>query len=231
MSAGPSAGLRTIEYYFSLVSPWAYIGHAALAEICNRHHARIRYHPVNLSTVFPQSGGLPLLQRHPSRQRYRMLELQRWRDKRGLPFHLRPRFWPFDAALADHVAVALTLAQADIELAPASLLLLEATLAQADLELFLPAAYKAVWEEEQDLGDPAVLTALLQQGGFDAVEMLAAARSDATASHYAWNAERALDAGVFGSPSYVLEGEVFWGQDRLGLLDDALESAREPFIG
>ena len=212
MSAGPSAGLRTIEYYFSLVSPWAYIGHAALAEICNRHHARIRYHPVNLSTVFPQSGGLPLLQRHPSRQRYRMLELQRWRDKRGLPFHLRPRFWPFDAALADHVAVAITLAQ-------------------ADLELFLPAAYKAVWEEEQDLGDPAVLTALLQQGGFDAVEMLAAARSDATASHYAWNAERALDAGVFGSPSYVLEGEVFWGQDRLGLLDDALESAREPFIG
>ena len=212
MSAGPSAGLRTIEYYFSLVSPWAYIGHAALAEICNRHHARIRYHPVNLSTVFPQSGGLPLLQRHPSRQRYRMLELQRWRDKHGLPFHLRPRFWPFDAALADHVAVAITLAQ-------------------ADLELFLPAAYKAVWEEEQDLGDPAVLTALLQQGGFDAVEMLAAARSDATASHYAWNAERALDAGVFGSPSYVLEGEVFWGQDRLGLLDDALESAREPFIG
>ena len=212
MSAGLSAGLRTIEYYFSLVSPWAYIGHAALAEICNRHHARIRYHPVNLSTVFPQSGGLPLLQRHPSRQRYRMLELQRWRDKRGLPFHLRPRFWPFDAALADHVAVAITLAQ-------------------ADLELFLPAAYKAVWEEEQDLGDPAVLAALLQQGGFDAVEMLAAARSDATASHYAWNAERALDAGVFGSPSYVLEGEVFWGQDRLGLLDDALESAREPFIG
>ena len=212
MSAGPSAGLRTIEYYFSLVSPWAYIGHAALAEICSRHHARVRYHPVNLSTVFPQSGGLPLLKRHPSRQRYRMLELQRWREKRGLPFHLRPRSWPFDATLADHVAVAITLAQ-------------------ADLELFLPAAYQAVWEEERDLADPAVLTALLRQGGFDAEEMLAAARSDKTASHYAWNAERALDAGVFGSPSYVLEGEVFWGQDRLELLDDALESAREPYIG
>ena len=212
MSAGPSAGLRTIEYYFSLVSPWAYLGHAALAEICSRHRARVRYHPVDLSTVFPQSGGLPLLQRHPSRQRYRMLELQRWRDKRGLPFHLRPRFWPFDATLADRVAVAMALAQ-------------------SDLELFLPAAYRAVWEEERDLGDPAVLTALLQQGGFAAEDLLTAARSDATASHYAWNAERALDAGVFGSPSYVLEGEVFWGQDRLGLLDDALKSAREPFTG
>ena len=212
MSTGPSAGLRTIEYYFSLVSPWAYIGHATFTEIWARHHARVRYHPVDLSTVFPQSGGLPLLKRHPSRQRYRMLELQRWREKRGLSFHLRPRCWPFDATLADRVAVAITLAQ-------------------GDLELFLPAAYRAVWEEERDLGDPAVLTALLQQGGFDNEEMLAAARSDVTASHYAWNAERALDAGVFGSPSYVLEGEVFWGQDRLDLLDDALESAREPFTG
>ena len=212
MSAGPSAGLRTIEYFFSLVSPWAYIGHAAFTEIAGRHHARVRYHPVNLSTVFPQSGGLPLLKRHPFRQRYRMLELQRWRDKRGLPFHPRPRFWPFDATSADQVAVALTLAQADIE-------------------LFLPAAYKAVWEEERDLADPAVLSGLLRQGGFDAEEVLAEARSDATASHYAWNAERALDAGVFGSPSYVLEGEVFWGQDRLELLDDALESAREPYTG
>ncbi len=161
MSAGPSAGLRTIEYYFSLVSPWAYIGHAAFTEILSRHHARVRYHPVNLSNVFPQSGGLPLLQRHPSRQRYRTVELQRWREKRGLAFHLRPRFWPFDATLADHVTVALTLAQ-------------------ADLELFLPAAYKAVWEEERNLADPTVLTALLQQGSFDAEEMLAAAGSDET---------------------------------------------------
>ncbi len=212
MSAGPSAGLLTIEYYFSLLSPWAYIGHAHLSEISCRHHARVRYHPVNLSTVFPQSGGLPLLQRHPSRQRYRMVELQRWREKRGLTFHLRPQFWPFDVALADHVTVALTRAQ-------------------ADLELFLPAAFKAVWEEERNLADPAVLTALLHQGGFDAEEVLAAARSDATASHYAWNTETALDVGVFGSPSYVLKGEVFWGQDRLYLLDDALKSARVPLRG
>ena len=61
--------------------------------------------------------------------------------------------------------------------------------------------------------------------------MLAAARSDAIAAHYAWNTEKALDAGVFGSPSYVLEGEVFWGQDRLELLDDVLASAREPYRG
>ncbi len=141
-----------------------------------------------------------------------MVELQRWREKRGLSFQLQPQFWPFDATLADHVAVALSLAE-------------------ADLERFLPAAYRAVWEQGRDLADAAVLTALLQQGGFDAEQVLAAARSEPTASHYAWNAERALDAGVFGSPSYVLEGEVFWGQDRLDLLDDALESAREPFTG
>ncbi len=212
MSAGPSAGRRTIDYYFSLLSPWAYIGHAAFIEIASRHHAGIRYHPVSLSTVFPQSGGLPLLKRHPSRQRYRMVELQRWRERRGLSFELQPKFWPFDVTLADHVAVALSLAE-------------------ADLERFVPAAYRAVWEQGRDLADAAVLTVLLQQGGFDAEQVLTAARSEPTSSHYAWNVEKALDAGVFGSPSYVLESEVFWGQDRLDLLDDALESAREPFTG
>ena len=212
MSSGPSAGVRTIDYYFSLVSPWAYIGHAIFAEMQVRHSLRVRYHPVNLSTVFPQSGGLPLLQRHPSRQRYRMMELQRWRDRRGLVFHLKPKFWPFDVALADRVATSLAAAD-------------------ADLERFLPLAFKGVWEDDRDLADPEVLADLLRKGGFDAEKTLVAARSEPVGALYDWNTETALDDGVFGSPSYVLEREVFWGQDRLELLEDALASARGPYRG
>ena len=74
---------RAIDYYFSLVSPWAFIGHAAFMEIARRHELDINYKPVFLGRVFAETGGLPLDKRHPVRQRYRLVELQRWREKRG----------------------------------------------------------------------------------------------------------------------------------------------------
>ena len=75
---------RTLDYYFSLLSPWAYIGHASLMDIVGRHGLTVNYKPVALVQVFADTGGLPLPKRHPARQRYRMFELQRWREKRGL---------------------------------------------------------------------------------------------------------------------------------------------------
>ena len=75
---------RAITYYFSLLSPWAYLGHAEFGRIAQRHDLTIDYRPVNLMTLFPETGGLPLPKRHPSRQRYRLLELQRWREARDV---------------------------------------------------------------------------------------------------------------------------------------------------
>ena len=79
---------RRIDYYFSLVSPWAYIGQRHFVGIARRHGAGVVYKPVLLTEVFSQTGGLPLAKRHPARQAYRMVELQRWREKRKLAFHL-----------------------------------------------------------------------------------------------------------------------------------------------
>ena len=101
---------RKIDYYFSLVSPWAYIGHAPFMEIAQRHGLEINYKPVFLGRVFAETGGLPLAQRHPARQRYRLLELQRWREKRGLSFHLQPKYWPFDVNAADRCVIAMAVA-------------------------------------------------------------------------------------------------------------------------
>src|ERR671920_296818 len=92
---------RTIDYYFSLVSPWAYIGHAPFMEIAQRHGVEVNHKPVFLGRVFSETGGLPLSQRHPARQRYRIVELQRWREKRGLAFNLQPKHWPFHVTLRD----------------------------------------------------------------------------------------------------------------------------------
>jgi 2-hydroxychromene-2-carboxylate isomerase len=90
---------RQVDYYFSLQSPWAYIGHSPFREVAKTHGLKVNHKPVVLIDLFSETGGLPLAKRHPVRQRYRMVELQRWRDKRGLKFHVQPANWPFNARL------------------------------------------------------------------------------------------------------------------------------------
>jgi 2-hydroxychromene-2-carboxylate isomerase len=202
---------RTIEYFFSLASPWAYIGHRIFTEIAQRHGLSVDCKPVFLGRVFAETGGLPLAQRHAARQRYRLVELQRWRDRRGLTFALHPKHSPFDPTLADRLAIALAAAHRD----PLP---------------YLDQAFPAVWEAERNLADPATLGALLREIGHDDPEpLLESAGGTLTEALYALNLERALELGVFGAPAYVLDGEVFWGQDRLELLDDALSSGRPPY--
>jgi len=81
---------RQVDYYFSFSSPWAYIGHKAFRDVVSTYGLKVNHKPVVLGELFSETGGLPLVKRHPVRQRYRMMELQRWRDKRGLSFHLQP---------------------------------------------------------------------------------------------------------------------------------------------
>jgi 2-hydroxychromene-2-carboxylate isomerase len=207
----PGAAMsRRIDYYFSLLSPWAYIGHGHFIDVARRHGVDVVYKPVFLNEVFSQTGGLPLARRHPARQAYRTLELQRWREKRKLAFHLWPKYWPYDADLANCAVLALVALGAD----PAA---------------FVQNAFAGVWEDEANLADAAVLSRLLREAGFDAPSLLATANSPPIRDAYERNRLEAIRIGVFGAPSYVLDGEIFWGQDRLDLLGDALASGRAPF--
>ncbi len=200
---------RDLKIYFSLISPWAYIGHGELQRLAARHGLQLDYRPVALGLVFPETGGLPLPKRHPARQRYRILELQRWRDKRGLKFHLHPQFWPFDPSLSDRVVCAM--AEAGV-----------------DPEKFVAAAFSGVFETQRNLADEGEIAAILRETGYEE-HWLERGKSGAADALYKANLEQALGEGVFGSPSYVLDGEIFWGQDRLDLLDDALASGRPAF--
>jgi len=129
---------RNIDYYFSMASPWAYIGHVPFMEMARRHDAMVTFKPVSLGNVFVETGGLPFAKRHPARQRYRILELQRWREKRRLKFNLHPQFWPLNAELADRFVVAVIVAG-------------------HDPDPFLRSAFAAVWEGEQNLADEGTL--------------------------------------------------------------------------
>ncbi|MBD1547045.1 2-hydroxychromene-2-carboxylate isomerase [Roseibium aggregatum] len=200
----------TIDYFYTHISPWAYLGHQAFRDIAARHGATVRLRPVDLSGVFDASGGLPLGKRHPTRQAYRFIEMQRWREKRALPLTLKPAFFPTPPGLCDCCAIALA--------------------EQGGPALdFTGLAFKAIWADEKNIAEEAVLGDLLSDLEQDAGTVLAAARSEDITAIYKQNQTDAIELGVIGSPCYVLNGEPFWGQDRLDLLDDALTSGRGPY--
>ena len=201
---------RSIDYYFSFQSPWAYIGHKLFRDVVSTYNLTVNHKPVILLDLFSETGGLPLMKRHPVRQRYRLVELQRWRDKRGLNFHLQPAHWPFNARLADGLVIA-------------------AVEAGHDPDAFLRRAFAGVWEDQINLADAGVVSQLADAAGLPGKQLVERAASDAIGAVYEQNRQDALGADVFGSPAYVLDGEVFWGQDRIELLADALKSGRAPY--
>ena len=201
---------RHIDYYFSISSPWAYIGHKLFREVVATYGLEVNHKPVVLVELFSETGGLPLIKRHPVRQRYRMLELQRWRDKRGLTFHFQPKYVPLNARLADGVVIA-------------------ALEAGHDPDPFLRRAFAGVWEHELNLADAATLVRLADDSGLPGKALVARSEADEISQTYEQNRQDALATDVFGSPAYVLDGEVFWGQDRIELLVDALKSGRGPY--
>jgi len=198
---------KTIQYYFAPHSPWAYLGHERLLKLAARYGAMIEPRPVDLGAVFSETGGLPLAKRPPARQAYRLQELQRWSAHTGLPLNLHPKFFPVDPV-------------------PAALLLVAAREEQgADQALALAGAVmRAVWAEERDIADAATLARLADDTGFDGAALVAAAHGPAVRRKFEGFTKEALDAGVFGSPWYVVDGQGFWGQDRLDFVERLLQT-------
>lgn len=192
---------RTVDYYFAPQSPWTYLGHARFVALVRAAGATVRVLPVDLGgQVFPVSGGLPLPKRAPQRQAYRLLELRRYSEFLGVPLHPQPKYFPVGGDDAACLILAVDLHDG----AEAALKITGAILA-------------AVWAQERNIGDDQVLAALLAESGLDA-RRLEQSRSEAVRALYASCTRQAIDAGVFGAPSYVVDGEIFWGQDRLDFL-------------
>jgi 2-hydroxychromene-2-carboxylate isomerase len=195
---------KTVDYYFAVVSPWSYFGHDRFVAIAERHGATVAPKPIDLSKVFPVSGGLPLPKRAPQRQAYRLVELARWRDHLGIPINLQPKF----GAASGDAAARWILAAAEGGLRPA-------------LDL-AGAIMRARWAEERDIADPATLAALAGAVGLDAGAVAARAETPEVVARYEACTQEAIDRQVFGVPTYAYGGELFWGQDRLDFLDRKL---------
>lgn len=200
---------RQIHYYFTHQSPWVYLGHEAFIALAQSHGVVVVPKPMAILKLFAQTGGLPLAQRHPNRQAYRLVEMQRWRARRGLPLTLSPRYFPFNVSLADKMVIA-------------------AHAMGADWAQFTAHVLRGVWAEDANMADEAVLVATANRVGLDGAAVLARAGAEDVAEIYAANTVEAEGLGCFGAPGYVLDGELFWGQDRLDFLAEALASGRPP---
>jgi len=191
--------MARIDYYFATLSPYCYLAGTRLEEVAARNGAQINYKPFDIIQGFGRTGGVPPKERHPSRIEYRAQELTRQAKKLGLPFNLKPAHWPTNGAPAAYAFIAAQNAGG------------------GDLGQLAHAITRACWAEEKDIADDGVIRACLTEVGFDAD--LADSGLLLGAETYTRNLEDAVEAGVFGAPFYIVEGERFWGQNRLDDLD------------
>jgi carboxymethylenebutenolidase len=196
---------HTVDYYLAPQSPWTYLGHQRFADIAKAAGAAISVLPVDLGgKVFPVSGGLPLAKRAPQRQAYRLVELRRFSEHLGLPLNLHPKYFPVAADDAARLIIAVDSNEgSDAAMAITGALL------------------RAVWTEERNIADERELASILVACRLPA-KRLDDAHSQAAQERYEAHTQRAVDVGVFGAPSYVVDGELFWGQDRLDFVQRKL---------
>jgi len=196
-----------IDLFFSTLSPYAYLAGNRAEEVAAKHGAAITYKPLDIMALFARTGGTPPKDRHVSRVDYRAQELVRQAKKLGMPFNLKPAHWPTNGAPSSYAFIAAQNAGG------------------GDLGKLMHSFTRAVWVEEKDIAEDAVVKACLEDAGFDPA--LADSGLLAGAETYAANLEEAVERGVFGSPFYIITetDQRFWGQDRIAELDMTLAGA------
>jgi len=202
-----------IDYFLTPQSPWMYLGHQRFCEITTRRGCEVRVKPCDLGRVYAASGGLPLHQRAQQRQSYRLIELQRFSTWLGIPLNPHPKFFPVAPEKAARLILAAGFGEPGHERV-------------AQVMRLVGLIAEAIWVKDQDIADDTTLLALADRAGFDGPAVFRASTEPPIEEQYHRVTEEAIKAQVFGAPTYVFRGELFWGQDRLDFLERALDHVR-----
>ena len=194
-----------IDYYVSLNSPWTHLGAARIEAMAMAHGASMKVFPVDFGVIFAASGGLPLPKRSPQRQAYRFQELARWRDHLGIPIHVQPKFFPSSEALTAPCVIAV-----------------RETIGDQQAVKLAHRILKAVWQDEKNPADSATLAELIREVGLDPDHVMKLGAEPRWTEMREADGKAALARNVFGAPSYVIGGDLFWGQDRLEFVERRL---------
>lgn len=196
-----------LQIFYGISSPWAYFGAQKAIAIARDNGAPVRLRPIR---IIEANGGIPLRKRPDARQLYHEMELRRWREHLGMPLNLKPKFYP--------CRTIEPAAQAVIALQNAGL----------DAISFSFAVQRALWAEERDIADLTTLrTIALATAGEAAAALVVDPQPEAVVAEWHGNLAEAERLGIFGTPTYVIGEELFWGQDRLDFVDRALKARRK----
>ena len=194
-----------IEYYYGVPSPFAYLGSTKFQSIAKKYNADIIEKPCDLvGGIFPKTGGIPVPQRSPQRQKYRLDELKRWSEFLNIKINIKPKFFP---PKDPHAPAKYTIA--------ANIL---------GVKIFFGhELLKKLWIEEKDISDENNIELISKQFKIGFNELSSLAKSEKVSKIYTDNTEEAIQKNVFGAPTYIFKNELFWGQDRLEFLERALK--------
>lgn len=195
---------KTIDFFFSIGSPWAFIGLEPFAALTARHGATIRPHVIPL---IEDNGGIYSRNRPEARRAYWTKDLKRWAALRGKVLNFDNR-----AALSDP--------------APAGLMVVAAIEAGQDWLKLTTALQEAFWGRGEDIGNTEIRRAIATSAGFDAAALDELGQSEAVQARRTSSYETAKAAGVFGLPTFLYEGELYWGQDSLPFLERHLKGEK-----
>jgi 2-hydroxychromene-2-carboxylate isomerase len=197
--------MKKILYFYSVASPWSYLGIERLKEISKKYSAQIIEKPVDLvGKVFVATGGTPVPQRHISRQNYRLLELKRWGEFLNIKINQKPKFFP---PKDPHLPALFCLASIDMGI---------------NMD-FSSKVLEHLWVKENDISNIDTLKLIADDLKISFEELSKLATSDKIKKIYEANTQEAININIFGVPSYVYNNEIFWGQDRLELLEYSLK--------
>ncbi len=195
---------RSVEFLFDVGSPAAYLAFKRLPAICEQLGATLHWRPMLLGGVF-QATGNHSPATIPAKGSYLFTDLQRFARRHGIEFRPNPHF-PINTLTLMRMATGLQLREPQ------------------RLGAFVDAVYRAIWVQERDLNDAGVVANVLREAGFDPEALLALANDPAVKEQLKARTQEAVARGVFGAPTFFVGQEMFWGQDRLDFVKEALEA-------
>jgi 2-hydroxychromene-2-carboxylate isomerase len=191
------------QFFFDFGSPASYLAWKRMPELQARTGVSFAYVPMLLGGVFKATGNASPVT-VPAKGAYMSRDLARWAERHGTPFRSNP-FFPINTLRLMRGAIAAQ--------------------DRGELEAYGNAVYDAIWQDQRNMGDAAEAAAALTAAGLDAPFYAAAADDDAVKAKLVANTEAAVAAGVFGAPSFVVAGELFFGQDRMDFVEAAVSAA------
>lgn len=197
-----SAARPVCEFYFDFGSPAAWLAHRALPSIVEETGAELHYKPVLLGGLFQATGNRPPIT-VPAKGRYMLRDLQRYADRYGVPLQFSAAF-PINTLKLMRIATGLQ--QRDTAL----------------FERYVETVFSAMWTTGANTGDEAVLRDTLSAAGFDVEALLALADDAEVKARLKQDTDDAVQRGMFGLPVFIVGEEMYWGQDRLDFVRDAL---------